>query len=59
MEVCRCAIPAAKSWYVAFGCIAERKAFGSKDLEVIRIAAPVCRHSSKLHMAWSTDIDEV
>ena len=44
MEACKCAIPAAKSWYVAFGCTAERKAFGSKDLEVMRMAAPIRRH---------------
>ncbi len=54
MELCRCAIPAAKSWYVTFGCTAERKAFGSKDLDVMRIAAPIRHHSSKLHTARGT-----
>src|SRR6266404_3445311 len=49
MEARRCAIPAAKSWYVAFGCTAERKALGSKDLEVTRTAAPAQPHSSKSH----------
>ena len=44
MEVCKCAIPLAKPWYVAFGCTAERKAFGSKDLEVTRTAAPIRCH---------------
>ena len=48
IEARRCAMPAAKSWYVAFGWTAERKAFGSKDLEVIRIAAPAQGNSSKL-----------
>jgi hypothetical protein len=50
MEVCRCAIPAAKFWYVAFGCTTERKAFGSKDLEVMRTAAPIRRHGSELRI---------
>lgn len=52
MEARRWAMPAAKSWYVAFGCTAERKAFGSKDLEVIRIAAPAQVNSSKLCTSW-------
>lgn len=50
IELCKRAIPAARSWYVAFGCTAERKAFGSNDLDVMRIAAPVRRNSSKLHI---------
>src|SRR5882757_9870187 len=50
MEARRCAIPAAKSWYVAFGCTAERKALGSKDLEVMRTAAPIRRHGSELRI---------
>lgn len=32
-------VPEAKSWYVAFGCTAERKAVGSNDFEDIRMAA--------------------
>jgi hypothetical protein len=48
MEDRRWAIPVAKSWYVAFGWTAERKAFGSKDLELISTAAPIHRRSSKL-----------
>jgi hypothetical protein len=28
-------MPAARSWYVAFGCTADKNALGSNDLDVI------------------------
>lgn len=43
IEFWRCAIPLARSWYVALGCTAERKVLGSKDLEVMRTAASARR----------------
>lgn len=35
MDDWRWLMPAARSWYVAFGCTADRKALGSNDLEDI------------------------
>lgn len=32
-------MPAARSWKVALGCTADKKALGSNDLDVIRIEA--------------------
>jgi hypothetical protein len=40
MELRRCDTPAAKSWYVAFGCTTDKNVFGSKDFDVRRMAAP-------------------
>ena len=37
----RCALPARRSWYVASGCTAERKALGSKDFDEINMEASV------------------
>lgn len=39
IEFCRNAIPRARSWYVALGCIVDKKALGSNDLDVIEHAA--------------------
>jgi hypothetical protein len=40
IEARKCDIPDARSWYVALGWMAERKAFGLNDFDVIRIDAP-------------------
>ena len=43
IEDWRLEIPAAKSWYVAFGWTVARNALGSKDLEVIKTEASVIK----------------
>ena len=40
IEERRCAMPAARSWYVEFGCTMERNALGSNDFDEMEIAAP-------------------
>ena len=35
----KCAMPADKSWYVAFGCTTDKKALGLNDLDVMSTAA--------------------
>lgn len=41
MAAVRWDIPDDRSWYVAFGCTADRNAFGLNDFEEMRIDASV------------------
>lgn len=41
IEDSRWEMPAARSWYVALGCTADKNALGSNDFDVMRIAASI------------------